>query len=132
MTTEYMEKNDFHRKFAFSPAVITKGGRTVWLAGAIALRDESGKDISGQFEPQVRAIFDQMDKQLREAGGSLANLVTMTVFVADAGNVPSLVAVRKELFKEEKYPASTLIAGSGFALPGIVVEIQGIAVIDDD
>ena len=132
MSVEFMEKSDFHRQFAFSPAVITKGGRTVWLAGATALRDGSGKDISGQFEPQVRAIFDQMDKQLKKAGGSLANLVTMTVFVTDASNVQRLVAVRKELFKDENYPASTLIAGSGFALPGIVVEIQGIAVIGDD
>src|SRR5688572_28873365 len=70
---EYMEKTEFQASRAFSPAVITQGGRTVWLAGQTATRDEAGGDISGNFDAQVHAIFAAMDKTLKRAGGSLAN-----------------------------------------------------------
>ncbi|MCA3151251.1 MAG: RidA family protein, partial [Rhodocyclaceae bacterium] len=38
---------------AYSPAVITEGGRIVWLAGQTALTDAEGKDLSGNFEAQA-------------------------------------------------------------------------------
>ena len=71
----YMEKSDFQKSRAFSPGVITEGGKIVWLAGQTATRDEAGADISGNFEAQVRTIFSLIDKTLKKAGGSLANLV---------------------------------------------------------
>ena len=77
----YLEKNEFQRSRAYSPAVITEGGRIVWLAGQTATRDEQGNDISGNFEAQVRAIFAAIHKTLQRAGGSLADMVTMTVFI---------------------------------------------------
>ncbi len=129
---QYMEKNDFQKQFAFSPAVISRGGRVVWLSGVTALRDESGRDISGQFEPQARMIFGEIDRQLKKAGGSLANLVSMTVYAADPKIVPRFVQVRKALFRDGNFPGSTFIQAQGFALPGIVLEIQGIAVIGDE
>ena len=69
---EYLEGTDFQKSRAFSPAVITQGGKTVWLAGQTATVDEAGKDISGSFEPQARAIFTLIDKTLGRAGGTLA------------------------------------------------------------
>ena len=132
MTAEYMEKNDFQKKFAFSPGVITKGGRIVWLAGVTALRDESGKDISGQFEPQVRVIFNDIDKQLKKAGGNLANVVTMTIYVTDPRYIERFAELRREMFKDGNYPASTFIAVSNLPIPGLLVEIQGTAVIGEN
>ena len=68
---EYMEKTDFQKSRAFSPGVITQGGRIVWMAGQTATRDEAGNDISSNFEAQVRTVFSLMDKTLHKAGGSL-------------------------------------------------------------
>jgi len=128
---EYMEKTDFQKSRAFSPAVITDGGRIVWMAGQTAIRDESGKDIGGQFEPQVRTVFSLMDKTLKKAGGSLANLVTMTVFINDPRNGDRFVEIRREMFPDGNFPGSALITVSNFARPGMLIEIQGIAVIGD-
>src|SRR6201999_4652191 len=80
---EYMGKSEHQKKRAYSPAVITQGGKTIWLAGQTATQDEQGKDISGNFEAQVRTIFSLLDKTLQNCGGSLANMVTMTVFIND-------------------------------------------------
>jgi len=59
---EYMGKSEHQKKRAYSPAVITEGGRTIWLAGQTATQDEDGKDISGNFDAQVRTIFSLLDK----------------------------------------------------------------------
>jgi enamine deaminase RidA (YjgF/YER057c/UK114 family) len=128
---EYLEKTELAKKFTFSPAVITQGGRTVWLSGQIALRDEAGKDIAGQFEPQVRTIFSLIDKTLKKTGGTLADLVTMTVYVTDPRHLEQFAALRGEFFATENYPASTFITVSNLPFPGVIVEIQGTAVVDE-
>lgn len=128
---EYMDKTDFQKSRAFSPGVITEGGRIVWLAGHTTTRDENGADISGQFEPQVRAVFKNLDATLKKAGGSLANLVTMTVFINDPRYGDRFIELRKEMFPDGNYPGSALITVSHFARPGILIEIQGVGVIGD-
>ena len=125
----YMEKSAFQASRAFSPAVITQGGRTVWLAGQTATRDAEGNDISGNFEAQTRAIFRLIDQTLKKAGGSLADLVTMTVFINDPRHGDRFIDVRKTMFADGNYPASALITVSHFARPGMLIEIQGVAVI---
>jgi enamine deaminase RidA (YjgF/YER057c/UK114 family) len=128
---DYLEKTDFQKSRAFSPAVVTEGGRTVWLAGQTATMDADGKDISGNFEAQVRRCFALMDQTLRRAGGSLANLVTMTVFIKEPRYGDRFVQIRREMFPDGNFPGSALITVSNFARPGIEIEIQGIGVIGD-
>ena len=126
---EYLEGTDIQKSRAYSPAVITQGGRTIWLAGQTTLVDGNGKDISGNFEAQARAVFALMDKTLRRAGGTLAHLVTMTVFINDPRHGDPFVKIRSEIFTDGRFPASALITVSQFARPGILIEIQGVAVI---
>ena len=126
---EYLEGTEFHKTRAFSPAVITQGGKTVWLAGQTAPTDETGKDITGNFEAQTRTVFALMDRTLKRAGGTLSNLVTMTVFINDPRHGDAFVNIRGEIFKDGRFPASALITVSNFARPGILIEIQGVGVV---
>lgn len=126
---EYMGKSERQKLRAYSPAVITQGGKTVWLAGQTALQDEQGNDITGNFEAQVRTIFSLIDKTLQSCGGRLANMVTMTVFINDPRNGDRFVEMRRGFFPDGNYPASALITVSNFARPGMLIEIQGVAVI---
>jgi enamine deaminase RidA (YjgF/YER057c/UK114 family) len=126
---EYMGKSEQQSKRAYSPAVITQGGKTIWLAGQTATQDEQGNDISGNFEAQVRTIFSLLDKTLQRASGSLANMVTMTVFITDPRLGDRFVEMRAGFFPTGNYPASALITISHLARPGMLIEIQGVAVI---
>jgi 2-iminobutanoate/2-iminopropanoate deaminase len=126
---EYLDKTEFQKSRAFSPAVITQGGKTVWLAGQTTTRDEAGNDISGNFEAQTRTIFALIDKTLQRAGGRLADMVTMTVFINDPRHGDRFVELRRELFPDGNFPASALITVSHFARPGMLIEVQGVAVI---
>jgi 2-iminobutanoate/2-iminopropanoate deaminase len=129
MKKTHLEPSAFQKTRAYSPAVITEGGRIVWMAGQTALVGGDGQDISGNFEAQTRRVFALMDETLRRAGGTLADLVTMTVFIKEPRHGDRFVEIRRELFPDDKFPASTLITVSNFARPGMEIEIQGVAVI---
>jgi len=131
MKKTYLEPSTRQKARAFSPAVITDGGRIVWMAGQTATLDADGTDISGNFEAQARRVFALMDETLRRAGGGLADLVTMTVFITDPRHGDRFVEIRRELFPAGNFPGSALITVSNFARPGIEIEIQGIAVVSD-
>jgi 2-iminobutanoate/2-iminopropanoate deaminase len=126
---EYLEGSEQQKVRGFSPAVLTEGGRTVWLAGQTALVDVDGAGIAGDCEAQARTIFSNIDTILKKCGGSLANLVSMTVFINDPRYGDEFVRVRAQVFRDGAWPASSLITVSGFRRPGIVIEIQGVAVI---
>ena len=113
---------------AYSQAVVTEGGRIVWLAGQVGASDASGKPLAGDFEGQVREIFSRLGQTLEEAGGKLADMVTMTVFITDARLGDRFTQLRKEIFGDN-FPASALITVAGLARPELLVEVQGIAVI---
>ena len=122
-------KRDTSQARAYSQAVITEGGRTIWLAGQIASEDAAGRSLIGDFDGQVREVFARLGKTLEEAGAKLADMVTMTVFITDARSGDRFVELRKEIFGDN-FPASALITVAGLARPGLLVEVQGIAVAD--
>src|SRR3989440_12279731 len=128
---QYMEKTPFQLSRAFSPAVITEGGRIVWLAGQTATRDDAGNDIANNFEAQVKQVFSQIDAVLKRAGGSLANVVTMTVFIKEARYGDRFVEMRKDMFHNGNYPGSALITVTNFERHAIESEIQAVGEMAD-
>jgi enamine deaminase RidA (YjgF/YER057c/UK114 family) len=70
-----------------------------------------------------------MQTILEAAGGSLDNLVTMTVFITDIRYGDEFVRLRGEILQRD-YPASALIGVSQLANPEALVEIQALAVLD--
>ena len=113
---------------AYSQAVITEGGRIVWLAGQVGAADASGRSLGGDFDGQVREVFSRLRQTLEEAGGTLADMVTMTVFITDARLGDRFTQLRKGIFGDN-FPASALITVAGLARPELLVEVQGVAVI---
>src|SRR5271168_136188 len=107
---------------AYSQAVITEGGRVVWLAGQVAFQDAAGKSLAGDFDGQVREIFRLLGLTLAEAGGTLANMVTMTVFITDNRYGDRFTELRKEIFGGD-FPASALITCRSLARPELLVEV---------
>jgi 2-iminobutanoate/2-iminopropanoate deaminase len=128
MPTKRYIKREAAQARAYSQAVITEGGRIVWLAGQVGATDASGQSLAGNFDGQVREVFSRLRLTLEEAGGSLADMVTMTVFITDARYGDRFTELRKEIFGGD-FPASALITVAGLARPELLVEVQGVAVI---
>src|SRR5260370_33671050 len=101
-------------KRAFSPAVITEGGRTIYVAGHTGQIDDAGKSLAGDFDAQFKQTFRNIEKTLVEAGATLSDMVTMTVFLIDARYTTRMTELRTELFGKD-FPARAAIAGQGSA-----------------
>lgn len=115
---------------AFSPLVATRSGRILWVAGHGGLHGAE-KTLDGDFDGQARQAFRNIGVTLAQAGGKLADIVTMTVFIIDARYGDRFIEIRKEAFPDGNYPASALITVAGFARPAMMVEIQCVAVVPD-
>jgi 2-iminobutanoate/2-iminopropanoate deaminase len=100
----------------------------VWLAGQIALVDDSGKSLAGDLDGQVRQLFKNLDRTLQKAGGSLSDMVQMTVFITDVRYGDRVTQIRREVFGDN-FPGSALITITALAVPEAKLEIQGYAVI---
>ena len=121
-------KGERPQQRGYSLAVITEGGKTVWLGGQIATVDDTGKSLAGDFEGQVRQIFKLINATLEKAGGKLSNMVQMTVFITDVRYGDRLTEIRREIFGDN-FPGSALITVTALADPNAKIEIQGYAVI---
>lgn len=125
----YLEGTDFQKSRAYSPAIVTQGGKMVWLAGQTTLVDLEGNSIAHNFEAQTRTCFALIDQTLKRVGGTIADLVTMTVSIDDPRHGDQFIKIRHEQFPDGRFPCSALITVSNFAHPGILIEIQAVAVI---
>jgi len=121
----------WQKERSFSPAVVTTGGRVIWAAGHGGQFDDDGNSLAGDFEAQTHQSFKNLAATLGAAGAGLGDLVTMTVFIIDARHGNRFTELRRDYFKDG-FPASALITVTGFAKPEMMVEIQGIAVVDDE
>ncbi|MBI2186602.1 MAG: RidA family protein [Acidobacteria bacterium] len=114
----------------YSLAVITEGGKMVWLGGQLAVVDDTGRSLAGDFDGQVRQVFKLIGQTLEKAGGRLSDMVQMTVFITDVRLGDRLTEIRREIFGDN-FPGSALITVTALANPDAKVEIQGYAVIGD-
>jgi 2-iminobutanoate/2-iminopropanoate deaminase len=127
LAAEYLQPTNPQR--SYGAGVVTEGGRIVWLAGMGGARRADGTAIT-DFSEQTRQAFRNIETVVRRAGGTLENLVSMTVMIRNQTDGDTFVKVRGEFFKDH-FPASMLITAKDFANPDIMVEIQSVAVIGD-
>ncbi len=90
----------------YSQAV--KVNTTVYLSGQIPLVPESMEMVEGDMRAQIRRVFDNLQAVAEAAGGSLADVAKLNVFLTDLDNFPLVSEVMAEYF-EEPYPARAAI-----------------------
>ena len=90
----------------YSQAV--KVDQTVYLSGQIPLIPESMQMVEGDIEAQIRRVFDNLQAVARAAGGSLADVVKLNVFLTDLSHFPVVNQVMADYFTEP-YPARAAV-----------------------
>jgi reactive intermediate/imine deaminase len=101
-----------------------RAGDTVYLSGQIPLDPKTMKLVEGDFEAQVRRVFDNLRAVCREAGGDFDRMVRVTVYLTDLAHFAKVNEVMASYFNEP-YPARAAIGVA--SLPrGAQVEIDGI------
>ncbi len=108
---------------------VVKAGNTVYLAGQVS-RDENGQTVArGDIAAQATQVFENLTRALAAVGGTLDNLVKITVYITDPRYREPVSEVRHKYLRGP-LPASTLIVVAGLAEPDLLLEIEGIAVLD--
>jgi reactive intermediate/imine deaminase len=110
----------------YSQAV--RSGSFVFLSGQIPLDPATGQLVEGDISLQTRRVFDNLTAVCAAAGGSLAQVARVGIYVTDLGDFAAVNAVMAEYF-QAPYPARSTIEVSG--LPrGARVEVDAILAFD--
>ena len=111
----------------YSQAV--KAANTVYLSGQIPLVPETMELVSGDMEAQIRRVFDNLAAVCAAAGGSLADIAKLNIFLTDLGHFPLVNQVMASYF-QQPYPARAAVGVA--ALPkGAAVEMDAVMVLGD-
>jgi enamine deaminase RidA (YjgF/YER057c/UK114 family) len=119
-----------HRPYAMA----VKAGKLVFLAGQLGVEFVEGKRTvvaPGNAERQIEQIFVNMRSVLDGLGAELGDICWIQIFVTNIDDRLGMDAVRRRYFGETELPAATMVEVSRLALPGSVVEVNAIAVIED-
>jgi 2-iminobutanoate/2-iminopropanoate deaminase len=97
-----------------------------YVAGMTAWgRDRTSVDAADEYE-QARTIFGKIRALLEAAGGTMADVVKVTIFVTDISKREEVWRARREFFSGD-FPASTLVQAAALAHPSLKVEIEAVA-----
>jgi len=101
-------------------------GDTVYLSGQIPLDPDSMELVHDDAGAQIRQVFDNLSAVADAAGGSLADVVKLTVYLTDLDHFPMVNEIMAQYFSEP-YPARAAIGVS--RLPkGATVEMDAVVV----
>ena len=119
----------WQERFGFSQGWRVEEPKTLlFVAGQVPV-DDSGQVVGeGDLEAQVRQVFLNVGRVLEQAGMTFDNLVQVAVYMTDISQLRTYARVRDEFVNTNSPPASTALAVAGFALPGMMVEVNAIAV----
>jgi enamine deaminase RidA (YjgF/YER057c/UK114 family) len=106
-----------------------KVGNTLYVAGQVALDEELRLVGPGDAEAQARQTWTNIQKVVEAAGGRITDVVRVTTYVADLGDVEAIHTVRREFFPDGDYPVATVVQAAKLGLPGLLLETEAFAVI---
>jgi 2-iminobutanoate/2-iminopropanoate deaminase len=113
----------------FSQAWRVDGAESVvFLAGQGPVSADGELVGEGEFDAQVRQTFENMKTVLTQAGASLESVVKLTVYLTDIGMLGDYGRLRAEAFPGAP-AASTAVQVGALALPGMMIEVEAIAVL---
>ena len=122
------------RPIGFNHGIVTTGGRLLFLAGQTA-SDKEGRIVApGDIVAQYTQVLRNLQTVVEAAGGTMQDIVKMTIFVSDRddyhASLPALGKAHKAFFGAY-YPATALLEISRFFQDEALIEIEGLAVLKE-
>ena len=107
-----------------------RAGNTLYLAGQVAFDEKN--EIVGVGDPRVQAeqCWKNIELAVTAAGGTIANVVKIVLFLKDIRHAAHEVEVRGRLFQKGRYPVCTMVQVGNLGLDGLLMEIDATAVLD--
>ncbi len=109
---------------------VVSAGQTLYLAGQVAL-DKNGLIVGTTMQEQATQVWQNIKIALNAAGSRLENIVKINYFLRDIRELNDEIEIRKKLFETYKFPAVTAIQAAALGLPGLLLEVDIVAVAND-
>lgn len=106
-----------------------RAGKHVWLV-AIAEDPVSGDIVDGGIEAQARRCIQNLEIGIKAAGGSLANLVMVNIFLVNKADAAGMNAVYREFFTTQPYPVRATVVVKELLAEGLLIEMTATGVLD--
>lgn len=108
-------------------------GTLLFVAGQVAVDQQGDVVGKGNFEAQMRQVFENVKGALAAGGAALANVAKFTTYLVRAEDIDEFYRVRRDLFAslypEGNYPPNTLLVIDRLVSPDFLLEIEAIAVV---
>lgn len=122
----------FKPTVGFSQVAEVNGGKTVYIAGQVAL-DRTGKLIGeGDFRAQVQQVFENLKSAVEAAGGDFHSVIQLNYFCAEnvePSQIPVIREIRDKYVNTANPPVSTLVVVKRLVRPEWLIEANAIAVV---
>lgn len=102
--------------------------RLIWISGQLSFDEKESFVGKGNMRAQTEQVLKNIKGVLEKLGGTMDDIVQVTVFVKEMGSLKDIHDVRLKYFKEP-YPTSTLIEVKGFVHPDALIEINAMAAL---
>jgi enamine deaminase RidA (YjgF/YER057c/UK114 family) len=102
--------------------------RLIWISGQLSFDEQDTFVGKGDIRVQTEQVLTNIQKALNKLGGTMDDIVQVTVFVKEMENLKDIHDVRLKYFSEP-YPTSTLVAVTGFVHPDALIEINAMAAV---
>lgn len=113
---------------SYSLVAIAHPGKMVFIAGQTASDPEGNVVGIGDVRAQTRYILGKIEKAIEAAGGTIDDIVAMSVFTTAVGYHRDINEVRREFFGSN-FPTSTMVQVVALARPELLLEINAMAVV---
>jgi enamine deaminase RidA (YjgF/YER057c/UK114 family) len=133
VTLEFINPDDLPTPVAYTHVVVATGTRLVFVAGQEP-EDELGNLVgAGDLAAQANQVFANLGRALAAGGARPEQVTKITIFVVNyrREQLPAIDEARAALFGDHK-PADTLVGVQALSRPEFLIEVEAVAVVDDD
>ncbi len=117
--------SDLPAPVGYSHVVTIPTGRLVWTAGQVGMTPDGS--APADFESQTRLAFENVGRALAAGGAGWPDVVKVTIYLLDVGELATVRAVRDEFVDTSAPPTSSLVQVSALFRPDLLIEVEAVA-----
>jgi enamine deaminase RidA (YjgF/YER057c/UK114 family) len=127
--SKYINPPGLTKPAGYTHVVLAADGRTVYIAGQVAVDSTNAIVGQGDFRAQAERVFANLRIALASVGATYSDLVKTTTFITDVSNSVALREIRTKYLDPARPPANSLIPVPALARPELLLEIEAVAVL---
>ena len=127
--SKYINPPGLSKPNGYTHVVLGADGRTVYIAGQIAVDSAGAMVGAGDFRVQAERVYGNLRIALASVGATFSDVVKTTTFITDPANAATLREVRAKYIDPARPPANSLIPVPTLARSGLLLEIEAVAVL---